>query len=98
MAAVDFGSCNPYMILGRIVQDNKYFLQHPHIKHLWACNVTDQIDTMKSIWLSFSEDDKPEWLSWEEVLDYEKKLLEVEKALQEEKKEECKQSFLAGIN
>jgi hypothetical protein len=27
---------------------------------------------MKRIWLSFSEDEKPEWLPWEKILQYEK--------------------------
>ena len=82
MAIVDISPCNPYMILSRMQSDNDYFLNHPHIKHLWACNVTDQIDTMKSIWKNLT--DKPEWLSWQEILDYEKKMIELQSSLNKE--------------
>jgi hypothetical protein len=29
---------------------------------------------MKAMWLSFSEGEKPEWLTWEKILEYEKQM------------------------
>lgn len=40
----------------------------------WAGNEKDQIEEMKALWLGFSETDKPEWLTWEHILDYEKQM------------------------
>lgn len=30
------------------------------------------IEEMKRIWLSFSEEEKPKWLTWDQILEYEK--------------------------
>jgi len=62
------------MLLSRLQQDNEYFLNHGNrsIKRLWAGSVKDQIEKMKELWNSVEE--KPEWLSWQEILDYEKKM------------------------
>jgi hypothetical protein len=30
---------------------------------------------MKALWNSFSEEDKPEWLTWEEIEEYERMML-----------------------
>ncbi len=68
-----------YMLLSRMEMDNKYFLTSPHIKHLYMGNVSDQIKEMKKLWKKVKE--KPEWLSWEDILDYEKKMKKVEKKL-----------------
>ena len=29
---------------------------------------------MKTLWLGFSEAEKPEWLTWEQILNYEKQM------------------------
>ena len=65
-----------YMMLGRLQMDNEYFLGHGNrsIKHLWAGNVDAQIKEMKRLWNSLPNDGKPEWLSMEEIEDYEKKM------------------------
>ena len=37
--------------------------------------MTDQIGYMKALWNSFPEDGKPEWLTMEQILNYEKQML-----------------------
>jgi hypothetical protein len=65
-----------YQLLDRMRLDCDYYLGNGNksAKHLWAGNVTEQIETMKSIWNCFPEDEKPEWLTWEEILNYEQKM------------------------
>ena len=60
-----------YMMLGRLQSDCEYFLNHGNRceKHLWAGNVKEQIEEMKSIYNKLPI--KPEWLTWEEILNYE---------------------------
>lgn len=67
-----------YMMLGRLQTDNDYFLGHGnrHEGHLWAGNVDDQIKEMKKLWNQLPEDGKPEWLSMEDILEYERKMKE----------------------
>lgn len=64
-----------YQMLSRMQQDCEYFLGNGngYEKHLWAGNVEDQIKYMKDLWNSFEE--KPEWLSMEDIEKYEKEML-----------------------
>lgn len=68
-----------YQLLGRMQSDCKYYLGNEgksrHPKHLWAGNEKDQIEYMKAIWESFAENKKPEWLTYEEILEYEKQMV-----------------------
>jgi len=65
-----------YQLLSRMKMDCDYYLGNgnKNQKHLWAGNVTEQIETMKSIWNSFEKDAKPVWLTWEEILKYEQQM------------------------
>ena len=54
-----------YMLLDRMIQDCKYFIEHPNNKYLWAKTPEDQIQLMKELYNSFEE--KPEWTSLEEI-------------------------------
>ncbi len=67
-----------YMMLGRLQTDNDYYLGHGNKseRNLWAGNVDDQIKEMKKLWNQLPENKKPEWLSMEEILEYEKKMKE----------------------
>jgi N-methylhydantoinase B/oxoprolinase/acetone carboxylase alpha subunit len=62
------------MLLSRLQMDCNYFLGNGnrYEKHLWAGNVDDHIEMMKKIWNGFEE--KPEWLSMEQIEDYERKM------------------------
>ena len=65
-----------YMMLSRLQSDNDYFLKAGggHEKHLWANDVNAQIAEMKRLWKSLPKDAKPEWLSMEEIQEYEQKM------------------------
>lgn len=67
-----------YMLLDRLRNDCEYFLGYGNrkTKHLWSGNVNDQIETMKELWNSFPEDMKPEWISMEDIENYEKLMKE----------------------
>lgn len=79
-------ACFRYMLLSRMMSDCNYYLgfgcKSP--KRLWAGEEKEQIAYMKAIWNSFPEDAKPEWLSFQEILDYEKQMT-VDQRLPEEK-------------
>lgn len=55
--------------------DCEYFLGFGRgaVKHLYYGNVPEHIAEMKKIWNELKE--KPEWLSFEEILNYEKEML-----------------------
>ena len=65
-----------YMMLDRLRQDCNYYLNYgnrnPH--SLWAGNEKDQLANMKAIWLTFLEEDTPEWLTWEDLENYAKRM------------------------
>lgn len=65
-----------YMMLSRLKADCDYYLGNGkgYAGHLWAQDEAKQIDEMKKIYNSFSEDKKPEWLTWDQILVYEKEL------------------------
>lgn len=65
-----------YMLLDRLRSDNDYFLGNGgrSEKHLWAGNVDDQIAKMRELWNGL--DEKPEWLTEEQIDDYERRMKE----------------------
>lgn len=62
-----------YRLLSRMKSDCDYYLGYGNRceKHLWAGSVAEQIQTMKDLHNSFAEGEKPEWLTWDEILKYE---------------------------
>ena len=65
-----------YMFLSRMQTDCKYFLDgHEHNKFLWAENPEKQIEYMKWLYNSFPDDKKPQWISMEEIEDYERQMV-----------------------
>ncbi len=68
-----------YMLLSRLQADNKYFLGYGNrqVKHLWAGSVEDQIKEMKELYNSLPENEKPEWLSMNDINEFEKNMLSV---------------------
>lgn len=65
-----------YMLLSRLQMDCKYFLGNGNRceKHLWASNVEEHITAMKMLWNSFLPEDKPQWISLEDIEYYEKEM------------------------
>lgn len=65
-----------YMMLSRLKSDCEYYLGYGYRnkKQLWAGNEADQIEEMKKLYNSFPDGEKPEWLTWEEILNYEKQM------------------------
>ena len=62
-----------YMLLDRMRQDCDYYLGYGNrnAEQLWAVGSVDrQIEYMKALWNSFTE--KPEWLTMEQIEEYER--------------------------
>lgn len=64
-----------YMLLDRLRMDCDYFLGNGngYEKNLWAGNVEDQIAKMRELYNKVAE--KPEWISMEDIDNYEKEML-----------------------
>lgn len=62
-----------YQLLSRLQMDCNYYLGYGNRnkKALWAESEEKQIEAMKELWNSFADDEKPEWLTWEDILNYE---------------------------
>ena len=66
-----------YMLLARLQQDCLYYLGFGNRlnKCLWAGNPVVQINEMKEIYNSFKKDEKPQWLTFNQILSYEKDMI-----------------------
>ncbi len=66
-----------YMMLSRLESDCKYYLGYGnrYTEHLYYKDEQRHIDEMKKLYNSFPEDQKPEWLTWEQILNYEKAMI-----------------------
>lgn len=62
-----------YMMLGRMQADCNYFLGFGNRseKRLWSGNVRDHIEDMKALYNSFPDNKKPEWLTLNQILEFE---------------------------
>lgn len=66
-----------YMMLSRLEQDCKYYLGNGnrYKNHLWAQDETEQIKEMKRIYNQFDDDKKPEWITLDDIKEYESKMM-----------------------
>lgn len=82
-----------YQFLDRMRGDCDYYLGNGNrsANHLWAKNEADQIDNMKALWNSFSEEGKPQWLTMEMISQYEKEMTAP-------KETERQESSVSGVN
>lgn len=66
-----------YMLLGRMQSDCEYYLGfgNRNQSSLWAGNEEKQIEYMKQLYNSFDEDEKPQWLSMSQILDYARQMI-----------------------
>lgn len=67
-----------YMMLSRLQSDCDTHLAVENIyrRRISEENVKPIIEQMKELWNSFPEGQKPEWLTFEQILDYEKRMSE----------------------
>ena len=63
-----------YQMLDRLKSDCEYYLGYGNrnAKKLWAGEEQKHINEMKKLHNNFNEDEKPEWLTYCQILDYEK--------------------------
>lgn len=94
---LDGDSSYRYQFLDRLRSDCDYYLGYGNRneQNLWAKNEKDQIAYMKAIWGSFSENEKPEWISYEDILGYENKMTGVGVEQMAEHNSQDKESVLA---
>lgn len=66
-----------YGLLGRLQSDCEYFLGYGNglENRLWADNIEEQILKMKELWEKLPV--KPVWLSYEQIEEYERKMLDL---------------------
>lgn len=66
-----------YQLLDRLKSDCEYYLNYGNRnpKCLWAKDEESQIEFMIKLHDSFKEDEKPEWLTMDEILAYSKKMI-----------------------
>lgn len=70
-----------YQLLGRMKADCEYYLGYGNrnIKDLWAHDEAEQIHFMLCLWDSFKKDEKPEWLTREQIIEYSRSMGNLEK-------------------
>ena len=66
------------MMLSRLESDCKYYLGYGgrYKGHLYYKEEQKHINEMKKLYNSFPDDKKPEWLTMNQVLEYEKMMVE----------------------
>lgn len=69
-----------YQLLDRMRCDCEYYLNYGerHKKVLWSCDEETQIDNMKRLYNNFSNKEKPNFLSMNKILEYEKLMVTVD--------------------
>lgn len=69
-----------YQLLSRMQTDCNYFLGNGngHNKFLWGGNVETQIAYMRALYDSFPNEKKPEWITIEDIDNYQKEMIEKE--------------------
>lgn len=65
-----------YMMLSRLRSDCDYYLGNGNrqVSRLWSNSEKEQINKMKELYNGFPDDEKPEWLTYEQILQYEKSM------------------------
>lgn len=65
-----------YMMLDRLRQDCDYSLNYcdGSANVLWAKDAKSQIENMLALWETFDPEDRPEWLTWDDLCDYARRM------------------------
>lgn len=68
-----------YMMLSRLESDCKYFLGYGngYEGSLYYKTVEEHCNAMEKLYNSFADEDKPEWLTMEQIKEYRKEMLKV---------------------
>jgi len=71
-----------YMMLGRFKADCDGYIdpldcRYQWTERLWARDEKNHIQNMKDLYNTFSEDKKPQWLTWDQILEYERQMLTI---------------------
>ncbi len=67
-----------YMMLGRLQSDCDYYLGYGgrNAEHaLYYKNEKEHIEAMKRLWKGFPKNAKPQWLTYKQILAYEKEMV-----------------------
>lgn len=66
-----------YMLLSRLQSDCEYYLHFGNRspRALWAGDEAEQIEFMTKLHDSFKEDEKPQWLTMEQIKEYAEKMI-----------------------
>ncbi len=66
-----------YMMLSRLQMDCDWNLGNGKVygQRIWADTMEEHIEEMKRLYNTFTDDKKPQWLTWEQILKYEKELV-----------------------
>ncbi|VDR36081.1 Uncharacterised protein [Alistipes sp. cv1] len=66
-----------YMLLGRLQSDCEYYLNYGNRSpnRLWAGDEISQIEYMTRLYDSFAEDEKPEWLTMDKIIEYGREMI-----------------------
>lgn len=87
-----------YQLLDRMKGDCEYYIanrENDENNHLWGKNAKDHIEYMKKIYNSF--DEKPEWLTMQDIENFEKRMLGNEKIIDESISEAEKKRLMKEI-
>lgn len=63
-----------YQLLDRMRSDCEYCI-NTGARRFWSCSAVEQIKNMKELFNSFSDEEKPQWITLEDIEQYEKELL-----------------------
>lgn len=71
-----------YQLLGRLKNDCEAYIEadYPRVSRLWAQDPADQIEAMRTLWNSFPDGEKPQWLSAQDIDRFEAHLCPAEPA------------------
>ena len=66
-----------YQLLGRLQSDCEYYLNYGSrdARRLWTGDECRQIELMRRLYESFADDEKPQWLTMEEINAYGEKMI-----------------------
>ena len=55
-------------------EEDKWDCRYHNVNNIWGNTIESHIAKMKELWQKIPSDIKPEWCTWEQILEYEKKL------------------------